>query len=205
VLESGSLPEKTAEVMLSILSAAIPARTATYCSAPITSGRRLAVWLKSSGLTRFDLDNANAEDQEAHRVGVIEPNVIHAQQVVSRLRREHHSVVIDPTAMGPIDDWNQASWISFWEAVIRRFARRVVFVNDWQYSFGCAHEFLATLQAGIPTYDEKGDLIAASDGLTMIKNAADDLGAGSSAASKLQGIAIAIENMRQPDASGFSP
>jgi hypothetical protein len=56
--------------------------------------------------------------------------------------------VIDPTALGDVSGWAQSDYHRFWTGVIERYAHTVVFLNGWEYSSGCTHEFLAAIRVG---------------------------------------------------------
>jgi hypothetical protein len=75
--------------------------------------------------------------------------------LVNRLRKESKDPIIDPTSVGDITGWTQNDYRSAWAQIIRAFAQRVLFVDGWQFSNGCAYEYLVAVQAGIPTLDEE--------------------------------------------------
>ena len=56
--------------------------------------------------------------------------------------------MIDPTALGDVPGWAQSDYHRFWVGVIERYARTVVFLDGWEYSSGCTHEFLAAIRVG---------------------------------------------------------
>jgi hypothetical protein len=142
-----------------------------YCSAPITSGRRHVAWLTAAGYSFQTIDEASQLQKREHREQVISPNCDHARSVVQRLRATEGKPVIDPTSYPSIPSWTQSQWLAFWSAAIRRYAAKVVFVDDWQYSTGCATEFVVCVEHKIPCFDERGRGIDRNDAVAMIRDA----------------------------------
>jgi hypothetical protein len=83
--------------------------------------------------------------------------------------------VIDPSVLRDVPGWRQEDYIAFWEAVIERFASRVVLAEGWNYSFGCAHEFLFAVGRGLPTLDADFKPLPRMAGLVLIRQAAREL------------------------------
>jgi len=165
-LGGGSDPLRN--LLLEAYDSILASRSAIYCSAPITSGQRYIEWLTQSGGSRNLIDDYSPSEREQHRVRVIEPNRAHARGIADDLRRRTRKPVIDPTAIGPVSGWRQTDWIGFWEEVIARFAVELVFVEGWEYSYGCTHEFWFATSEGIPTFDETGQPLPASRGAHQI-------------------------------------
>jgi len=139
----------------SAIGAIVPGRTAAYVSSPITTGRRLTA-----------RDTAEARD-EARR-----ENLAHSREVVGRLRSVLEGVVIDPAAMEDQPGWTQCDYRTLWVRVIERYVCKAVFVDDWQYSKGCALEFLACVRLHIPTLTERLAPISPAEGQELIRSAA---------------------------------
>ena len=156
LLPSGSNPDALRGLLLQTYESVLTDCSAIYCSAPITSGQLYIEWLTRSDGPRHVIDELSARDRDLHRAQVIEPNRAHAREIVHRLRERMRKPVIDPTVVGPISSWRQPDWIGFWEAVIGRFVSEVVFVEGWEFSSGCTHEFWFATTKGIPTLDETG-------------------------------------------------
>lgn len=161
--------------MLHVYSSAIGRGSATYCSAPITSGKRYVAWLLRKGATFTEVDEMPLEDREAHAVEVIRPNRQHSEQVVTDLRRTK-AQVIDPGAVPSIAGWTQSDWLGFWEEVIALYAREVVFVDGWEYSYGCAHEFWFAHTRRLPTFDERMNPLTLADGIELIRKVCQGMG-----------------------------
>ncbi len=173
--------------MLQVYDGVLPSRSAIYCSAPITSGRRYLQWLTSQQ-GRQVIDDLSEADKRLHQQQVIEPNKAHAREVADRLRQRTNKPVIDPTAVGPIDGWRQADWIAFWEDVIARFAFEVVLLEGWEYSYGCSHEFWFAHSRGLPTRDEVGNLLTPAEGVRRIQAAIAELQQARADTSKLDRV-----------------
>lgn len=159
------------EKLLELLRAVVTKRGALYVSAPITSGRRLTEWhIQSNGsLSRL----TKPDYQEEHLKKVVEPNRAHAAMSVLSLREKYPThTVIDPTAVGDLKDWTQDDYRYFWGEVIIRYVSKVVFVDGWQFSSGCAYEFIVARRHGIETTDEEGRTIELEDGRRLLTEAA---------------------------------
>src|SRR5258705_4344875 len=130
---------------VALFVAVLGSRRVTYCSAPITSGKRFQQWLSRLGKRHDDLDGFASSLRSRHANEVMGPNMNQAQAVIRRLRARGE-IVIDPTAVGPRRRWQQRDWRFFWKEVIQRYARRVVFVDGWEYSSGCVYEYLTAVR-----------------------------------------------------------
>src|SRR5581483_1810409 len=121
-----SLRAAQIELLLSAFKTVLEDRSAVYVSAPITTGRRFAQWR----LTLGEDDLSPSLLSEQHREAVVAPNILEARATVSAVRRKFPSkVVIDPTALPDIKDWEQSDYRHLWRSVIERFAELVVFVD----------------------------------------------------------------------------
>jgi hypothetical protein len=158
-------------LLLDAFSACIAPKGATYCSAPITSGKRNFEWLRAVGKDFESVDNASDEERSIHAQHVIAANCEHARAVVARLRKERGEVIIDPTAFPAVASWTQQDWLRFWGAVIERYASAVVFINDWQYSNGCAEEFLIAASLRLATFDESGRSLTLTEASELVESA----------------------------------
>jgi hypothetical protein len=163
-----SAPTDAMEIMLAILQCTMEGRDAVYISAPITTGRRFVAWRTGLGAT---LSPSGEEYHLQHRTHVILPNLKHVRPVVRRIRQHFGGVVIDPTALKDIPGWVQEDYHSFWTEVVERCARAVVFTEGWEYSRGCAHEFLAALRSGALLLQEDLTPLEPSAGAQLIERA----------------------------------
>ncbi len=165
-------PNKVAiNLMLEVYESVVDGTDIFYCSAPVTSGKRYINWLEQIGKSFADIDSADKDYQESHFREVIEPNRLHAQQIIQRLREQTGCIVVNPTALPPLPDWTQRDWYSFWGKVIERYVTTAFFINDWQYSKGCVYEFWVAQREGIPTFDEGKCPLSLEAGINMVAEA----------------------------------
>jgi hypothetical protein len=161
----------SSDLLLSIYASVLPERSAVYCSAPITSGRRYLEWIRGFGGRVSDVDHAATSYRHEHSAAVVLPNMVRARRVIEQLRTDFACPFIDPTSVPQISHWKQADWLNFWEAVIQRYTLAAVFLDDWQYSYGCSHEFAFAIQLGLRTFDERGVPLDGETGAALIRSA----------------------------------
>jgi hypothetical protein len=181
-------------VLLNVLATAVDGRGATYMSTPITSGRRYSAW-------RLKLGGRAPEPghEEGMRREVIEHNRAHAAQVAHRLRSERGAHLIDPTRLEDLQGWTQDDYRAFWALVIERFACRVLFVDDWQYSNGCAYEFLTARRRGLPTLDERERTLSLADGAALLRSAVEEMRGQSLQTSFLECVIEELGRLPSPE------
>src|SRR5436853_6757845 len=114
-------PAKTSDIekILEVMRGVVPAHSAIYVSAPITSGRRLTDWyVRSNG----SLPNRSHPDYATQHIReVIEPNRAHAAAIVHDVRtRFPNRIIIDPTAVADLDGWTKDDNRTFCGGVNRR-------------------------------------------------------------------------------------
>lgn len=100
-------PSRRAALLQSVYGTVIPGKSAIYCSAPITSGKRFLHWTMKRGHSHEDVDALIHAHAHEHRIEVVEPNISHAQSIVALLRAKSSRLVIDPTALPSIPSWRQ--------------------------------------------------------------------------------------------------
>src|SRR5688572_21467221 len=101
-----------AEQMVAVLASVVPPHSATYCSAPISSGKLYLEWFKRNSIVAGNVDEAQRLHSDSHYRDVIEPNCQSAGLTVQRLRSAGR-LVIDPTAFGPVGEWSQEDYRVF--------------------------------------------------------------------------------------------
>jgi len=161
-------PEEVAKIA-EAFAAVVEDRTALYVSSPLTTGQRMIDW-RGSASAPDPRDSAYAE---AFRRAVFEPNRESARAFVARLRGQRSDVVIDPTGLPELAEWTQQDYRSLWGEVISRYARLVVFREDWEYSDGCTYEFFVAVRDGIPMAREDLSPMNEEEGLGLIRAAVD--------------------------------
>ncbi len=159
------------DMLLCAYGSVLSRHGSVYCSAPITSGRRYVEWLQRINKSYEDVDQVMKRHRASHALEVVTPNREHARGVIERLRRSGNGLVIDPTALPNIPGWGQADWTLLWEEVICRFAGKLAFVEGWEYSNGCAHEFLVAHRLDLATHDEGWQILSLSAGCRLLEEA----------------------------------
>jgi hypothetical protein len=101
----------------------------------------------------------------------MEPNRAHVRSLIRKQRNTLGRVVIDPTALDALSGWTQDDYRVFWGRVIERYVSTVIFADDWQYSNGCAYEFLVAYRTGARAVDERQSLLTLEEGLQLIISA----------------------------------
>ena len=132
-------------LLVGVFASVADGREAFYVSSPLTTGQRAFEWHRKNGHGKRHPDRA-ANDE--FRENVVEPNREDAAHFARRLRDTTGKTVIDPTAMLDLPDWSQDDYRFFWGEVIKRYCDTVVFRDGWQYSSGCAYEFLVGEKSG---------------------------------------------------------
>ena len=131
--------EREIESLLNVLGSVVVDRAAVYVSTPITSGRRFVDWSRRRNL-KTDLSHPETHQEFVREVLV--PNNEHARKIIGQMRRRFAQPLIDPTALKDMEGWVQDDYRVLWARVIEEYAGSVVFLDGWQYSNGCAYEFL---------------------------------------------------------------
>jgi hypothetical protein len=177
--------EHEVAILLGVFASVTQSRGAVYLSAPITSGKRFSNWYEENGK---HLDINEAEYHDKHFREVIEPNRLHAKELVQKLWQAFDSVLIDPTAVDDFPGWAQDDYRYFWARVIEKYAHTVVFMDGWQYSLGCSYEFFIACKAGVVTLDENLQPISLDDGINLLNTAIRDMNLSEASSSFLRNV-----------------
>lgn len=164
--------QREIDTLVALLASIAKPQSATYVSAPLTSGRWSAEWRQNHGAC---LDTGSAEYAAAFEREVIDRNRRNAATVVAEQRVRCHGPVIDPTLFPTQPDWTQDDYRRLWAKIIERYAVRVVFVDGWAYSSGCAYEFLVARAHGIETVDQREQPLPVDVGMETIRRAIGEL------------------------------
>lgn len=149
-----------------MLHCAVAEKSATYLAVPISSGPRFVEWHAHDGA---QIDDSSRYQQE-HRRCVIQPNCDDAQMLAAHLGERLSGVIINPSLLD-VPNWTQEDYRSFWADIIQRFAKKVVFADGWQFSNGCAFEFLTAIQCGADRFDQQLQRLDAVAGVRLIGDA----------------------------------
>ncbi len=190
--------ERDVDLLVNILASLIEDHAGVYVSTPITSGRRFAEWSNSRDV---EIDLSHPETYQDFLREVLEPNSEHAKCVIKKLRGIFSKALIDPTALKDIDGWNQDDYRYLWARVIEKYADTVVFLNGWQYSNGCAYEFLtANGMAHRPSIlKETLEPLTLVEGIRLLKAAVIDLNRSKLATDFLQQVLNQLNKLHTPE------
>lgn len=198
-----NFPPKTAHEreinwLLNVLGSVVLGRSAVYVSTPITSGRRFADW---SSRLNIDADLAHPETYQEFLREVLEPNSAHARTVIKELRSQFNKPLIDPTALKDIEGWIQDDYRFLWARVIEQYAGTVVFLNGWQYSNGCAYEFLVANQVSPRRVilKETIDPLMLDEGISLVKAAIVEFRNSRSSVGFLEHVSDELTRLQQAE------
>lgn len=107
-----------------------------YLSGPITTGRLF---------TESVISNAVIDRQV-----LININSKLLIQTANNLRARLNEIVLEPATLH-IPGWGQTEYLDLWRECIKRHARTVMFMPDWEYSVGCVTELSFAKSVGVRT------------------------------------------------------
>jgi len=122
-------------------------------------------------------DVAHPEDAlvlERFRSDVVAANKARATSFVHTLREHRPELrpVISPTELAEIKNWTQSDYRYFWGRLIAAYAARVVFLDGWENSSGCAYEYLVAIEAAAVALDERLDPLPVAEAIEKLELAA---------------------------------
>lgn len=194
-LTSFLYPHSAKEDLLSTLNCAIGKRGAVYVSGPITTGRRFVNWFLDIGQPLEDNPNVY---KHALQQAVIQPNESDILGIAESLRLHSPIPVIQPASL-KISSWDQKSYYQFWESVIEQYVVRVVVINGWQCSVGCAIEFQYAVECGIPVETDTGKAVSPEIGSALMLDAAIEIEQKCATSDKLKRIANSLRACAMKD------
>lgn len=139
------------ECAVKALSCLYSARV-VYLSTPVTGGPLI---LCDNGMTR---------DQ------IIAKNLFHSEVCAKDIAFKTSAPVINP-ARFMMQDWPQDAYIHMWKEVIASVATEVWFNEGWEYSNGCAQEYLRAIECGLETFDYGGKILRIDDAIDALSRA----------------------------------
>lgn len=158
---------QTSDAIRRIWHSAFGSRKVTYLSGPITTGPRFIDWWDETGSR---LSEKSADYRQSLREHVIGPNENELKLTAELLRAKSAEPVIEPASLF-VSDWSQQDYLELWEEFIATHASRILLMDGWEYSAGCATEFCRAHLEGIPTARVDGSLIVGRDGIAAIDRA----------------------------------
>jgi hypothetical protein len=138
-----------------------------YLSGPITTGQRFIDWWRGGG---HALARDSGQYSAALREQVIAPNEEALKLAAELLRARHAEPVIEPATLF-VSDWSQSDYLDLWERFITDHASRILLMDGWEFSAGCASEFCRAHLDGVPTARMDGTPVVARDGIAAIRRA----------------------------------
>lgn len=137
-----------------------------YVSTPMTTGKRYLDHIRKNGLG-------------GKTTNILEANIARSKEVTESVKLLHPGCsIINPTQW-TYEGYESNDYLAFWVMVISRYCSKIFFVDDWEYSSGCAYEFLVAQKCmhrtdgkpPITCYDERGNALTLKDGIRLIKSA----------------------------------
>lgn len=121
-----------------------------YISTPINTGKRFINWYNSVGK---NLEENVTEFCKERTKNVVNPNVKNVKTYIERNLQIKGKVIIDPTTLENEKlQWEQKDFYRFWDRVIKDLVDEIIFLEGWEYSVGCCHEYLSAIESNIKIY-----------------------------------------------------
>ena len=152
------------EGILEALRCVVGSKRALYLATPITGGLRFLTWYEAEGR---QLRGQRQYEAQRH-ANVIVPNCEDAAAYAETLRSTTKKVVIDPSRFF-LNHWTQPAYRTLWCEVVRRFVSAIHFNEGWWVSVGCAREFLAGMNEGLPMFEGLGEVLSPEAGLRRLR------------------------------------
>jgi hypothetical protein len=133
-----------------------------YLSGPITTGLRQIERIR------------NGDDTREGKYAIIRENSEALIGTAKKLRTERADIIVEPASLN-VEEWSQADYLNLWELFIEQHVRLILFMPDWEYSFGCATEFARALEHDVRTETVSGSIITSEDGIALISAACEEL------------------------------
>ncbi len=176
------------DILLDAFACVVSPCSAVYVSGPVTTGKRFVDWYVAKGW----LLEANAVTYKKSRYdAVLVPNQRELIRVAQKYRKEGVISVVEPSNL-TVEHWSQPDYHKFWTAVLQRFICKVIVLDEWQYSVGCAIEFQFAAKTGIPVEEINGNIVSLQDGARMIRSAAEEVDRLGQGRERLKSIAQAL-------------
>lgn len=158
-------------MLLSMLRGTLGTQRFIYLSGPITTGLKFVSWQRGEGGAIEDEGGWSV----ARRLKVIEPNCATLLQSAEALRKDGLDVIEPGSFETGSRIWPQPDYYELWKLVIARHACAVRFLDGWQFSAGCAVEFLCALQCDRPTFTMDGKGLPKEEALALIDRALPEI------------------------------
>lgn len=150
------------EAILQAWECAFLGTSITYLSGPITTGKRFVELVLNGPVppsVRKQLIQENCDDLKAKAL---------------EMRKTRGQTVLEPASL-TIREWSQADYLALWERLIERHVSLVLFMPGWEYSVGCATEFVKAITAGIRTATVTGVPLNMRSGMRLMESAVEHI------------------------------
>jgi hypothetical protein len=143
------------EAVLQAWECAFLGTSITYLSGPITTGKRYVELVQAGPVppsVRKQLIQENCDELKAKALV---------------LRRTLGHTVLEPASL-TVREWSQTDYLALWERLIEKHVSLVLFMPGWEYSVGCATEFVKATTVGIRTETVAGAPLTLRGGLRLM-------------------------------------
>ncbi|HMG47895.1 MAG TPA: hypothetical protein VK614_10595 [Allosphingosinicella sp.] len=168
-------------IILEAWSCAFAGSPVAYLSGPITTGLRHIERIRGS------------DDSRVSKQAVIRENSEALIETAKKLRAVRNDIIVEPASL-KVEEWSQADYLILWEQFIERHVRLILFMPDWEHSFGCATEFARAVEHDVRAETVSGSLITPEDGIALIGTACEEL-RRHDADGKLLGLAEELDSV----------
>jgi hypothetical protein len=148
------------QYLFDAIGSVVPLRGGAYVAGPLATGKRYYE-LVASGQKEIASRIRGENEQKMN-------------SYVASLRNRLAYPVIDPGLI-KIKDWTANEMGDFYLNVIKKFAKEIWFMDEWQYSRGATKEFQFAVENKVKCLDSKGVVISADVGSEMISHVAAHL------------------------------
>lgn len=149
-----------------------PMQEVVYASSPITSGKRMYEIFRAHGAS--SIEDLKQIDPNLYYEQIMSANIGDGIKFGQDLVSRGFAQVIVPGKFFQ-EGWSQEHYMSLWEQVIDRFAEQIHFNNYWQYSNGCAQEFLFGMHHNLPLFSRDGIQMNPGEEAGKIRLAIDEI------------------------------
>ncbi len=157
-----------------------------YASAELTSGRRLYDAFREFHVKTAD-ELKKLKGKDWYSANIWDANVKSARDFAAEIRDKigGRTLVITPAPFSA-RGWTQPEYLAFWEQLLRTRISATWFKADWQYSNGCTFEFAVSADAGLSTFDHRGNPLSIRQAVELIEGAIRDLNSSGFDTTKLR-------------------
>jgi len=124
----------------------------TYISTPHSTGKLMYDYLIKNNLKKLEKGNPV---HEIIREEILSKNEASSKTLKNNLTKLYGPYVINPTEVGYFGNTPQRKGLALWRKFIRKYVKRMVMNEGWEYSNGCVEEFFLANAEQIELLDHK--------------------------------------------------